>query len=40
MEEIKSVEILFEDLKNKHKNEMDEDSLEIIIDEMIFSLLF
>jgi len=40
MEEKKTVEMLFDDLKKAHVEEIDEETMEIIIDEMILSMLF
>jgi len=39
-EENNNVEALLELLRDKYKNQIDEETLEVIIDEMIFSLLF
>lgn len=40
MEEKKTVEMLFDDLKKSHEEEIDEETMEIIIAEMILSRLF
>lgn len=40
MEEKKTVEMLFDDLKKSHAEEIDEETMEIIIAEMILSMLF
>ncbi len=40
MEEKKTVEMLFDDLKKSHEEEFGEEEMEIIIDEMILSMLF
>lgn len=40
MENEKSVELLMEDLKKTRQHEMDEETLEIVINEMILAMLF
>jgi len=40
MEEKKTVEMLFDDLKKSHEDEIDEETMEIIIAEMILAMLF
>lgn len=40
MEEKKTVEMLFNDLKKSHQEEFDEETIEIIIAEMILAMLF
>jgi hypothetical protein len=40
MESEKSVEMLIEDLLKMDEHEMDEETLEIVINEMILAMLF
>lgn len=40
MEEKKTVEMLFDDLKKAHEEELGEEAIEVIINEMILAMLF